>query len=151
MAGGRTRTAFHCCLLPSFPLSAAYCVMTYVLGVGDRHLDNLLVTTSGRIFHVDFAYLFGQGPFSSLPSHSLASITPFSRPDRHSKDIRTTNDGGRSEGVTIVYFFGKDPKPVSPPPMRLTRHMVQAMGGANSAGFEQFRQYCHSAYSALRR
>jgi len=44
-----------------------------------------------------------------------------------------------------------DPKPVSPPPMRLTRHMVQAMGGANSAGFQQFRQYCHSAYTALRR
>ena len=47
--------------LPSFSASAAYCVMTYVLGVGDRHLDNLLITKTGRIFHVDFAYLFGQG------------------------------------------------------------------------------------------
>lgn len=42
--------------------SAAYIVISYVLGVGDRHLDNLLMTSKGKFFHVDFGYLFGQDP-----------------------------------------------------------------------------------------
>lgn len=77
--------------------------MTYILAVGDRHLDNLLITPSGALFHVDFAFI-----------------------------------------------FGRDPKPL-PPPMKLTKEMIEAMGGSNSTTFHQFRRYCHTAYLVLRR
>ncbi|KAF2165333.1 hypothetical protein M409DRAFT_55747 [Zasmidium cellare ATCC 36951] len=86
---------------------AGYCVVTYLLGVGDRHLDNLLIQEDGHFLHIDFGYI-----------------------------------------------LGRDPKPMAPL-MKLSREMVEGMGGAsNNPGesqFETFRQYCFTAYTTLRR
>ncbi|CAO3673179.1 unnamed protein product [Umbelopsis vinacea] len=82
---------------------AGYCVITYILGVGDRHLDNLLLSPDGFLFHVDFGFI-----------------------------------------------LGRDPKPF-PPPMKLCKEMIEAMGGANSPHYAKFRQYCYTAFTTLRR
>mmetsp|Transcript_13228 Transcript_13228/g.23573 ORF Transcript_13228/g.23573 Transcript_13228/m.23573 type:complete len:451 (-) Transcript_13228:1023-2375(-) len=82
---------------------AGYCVITYILGVGDRHLDNLMLCKDGRLFHIDFGFI-----------------------------------------------MGRDPKPF-PPPMKLCREMVEAMGGAESEHYVQFRTYCCEAYNILRK
>ncbi|CAM9886315.1 unnamed protein product, partial [Phaeothamnion confervicola] len=83
--------------------TAGYCVLTYLLGVGDRHLDNIMMKTDGALFHIDFGFM-----------------------------------------------FGKDPK-LMPPPFRLTRDMVDAMGGLSSAHYTVFRSLCVRAYLCLRR
>jgi len=81
---------------------AGYCVAMYLLGVGDRHLDNLMLRANGALFHIDFGYL-----------------------------------------------FGRDPKPF-PPPMKLCKEMVEAMGGADSPYYAKFRILCCEAFNILR-
>ncbi|KAJ3180966.1 Phosphatidylinositol (PI) 3-kinase [Geranomyces variabilis] len=83
--------------------TAGYCVITYLLGIGDRHLDNLLLTTGGNLFHIDFGFI-----------------------------------------------LGRDPKPF-PPPMKLSREMVETMGGASSQSYQKFKSYCVVAFNSLRK
>lgn len=52
---------------------SAYCVITFLLGIGDRHLENIMITKDGKLFHIDYSYILG---FDAKPMTPRMRITP---------------------------------------------------------------------------
>ena len=48
---------------------AGAAVVTWILAVGDRHLDNIMLQTdTGILVHIDFGYIFGHEPKQNVPN-----------------------------------------------------------------------------------
>merc|ERR1712098_284039 len=62
---------------PKFVQTAAdYTAIMYILGVGDRHDDNLMVKRNGSFFHIDFGCIFGNGPAISRLCATRLPMSP---------------------------------------------------------------------------
>ena len=94
-----------------FTLSCAgYSVATYILGIADRHSDNIMVKSNGQLFHIDFGHILGK--FKE-------------------------KFGIRRERVPFV----------------LTHDFVYVIkrGDNDQGNFKKFRNFCESAFMAIRK
>eukprot|EP01119_Soliformovum_irregulare_P019515 TRINITY_DN6197_c0_g1_i1.p1 TRINITY_DN6197_c0_g1~~TRINITY_DN6197_c0_g1_i1.p1 ORF type:complete len:910 (-),score=209.28 TRINITY_DN6197_c0_g1_i1:32-2761(-) len=55
--------------------TAVYSVITYLLGVGDRHLGNIMITRDGFLFHIDYGWILGKEPYLKSMASPVIRIT----------------------------------------------------------------------------
>lgn len=93
-------------------------------------MDNLLLTKTGEALVFRLINMFyGRGFFLEY----LISVHP-----------------GKLFHIDFGYILGRDPKPL-PPPMKLSKEMVEGMGGMQSEQYQEFRKQCYTAFLHLRR
>lgn len=91
--------------------------------MGDRHLDNLMLSPDGKWIQ---------------------------NREKKCNSWKRNSCPGHFFHVDFGYILGRDPKPY-PPPVKVCKEMVDAMGGTASTHYARFQALCYTAFIGLRK
>ena len=89
-------TPLGCATLSSaanYPIIPPFCSVLPQLGIGDRHLDNIMMLPTGNLFHIDFGYIFGRDP------------KPMAPPIRFTREMADAMGGVNSEDYRLFKTY----------------------------------------------
>ncbi|OLY81258.1 Phosphatidylinositol 3-kinase, nodule isoform [Smittium mucronatum] len=123
-----------------------------IMGVGDRHLDNLLLTNTGKLFHVDYGYILGHDPKPFPPPIKLCKEMVEAM-NLSTKNVQPILSG--YEVNSTVYnpsFQTSSPDGRSTPSAQTVFQKQQQLQLVNSSKlYDQFKSNCFVSYSLLRK
>jgi len=68
---------------------AGACLLAFTMGLGDRHLENIMVTPKAHLAHVDFGYILGEDPKNIQKSMRITDDMVNAMGGRNSATFRT--------------------------------------------------------------
>lgn len=113
--------------------SAGACLLAFAMGLGDRHLENIMITKKGYLAHVDFGYILGDDPKVFTPmriTEDMVDALGGKQSDTFQKFVHRTQSGYETmriysdfwyQMLVSQFYIYND---TSKPPKRVKEHIL---------------------------